>query len=88
MPLGAVLAFAADLGVRGLWSGLVSAMLLIIIGQYTYLYRTLDWEAAAQRARERAQRDATGAEESEGRGLAVADSARAAANQANEQHEI
>jgi multidrug resistance protein, MATE family len=75
VPLGAVLAYQAGLGVRGLWAGLILAMLLIIIGQYVHLYRTVDWQAASQRARERAAKDATGADENEGRGLAAADAA-------------
>jgi hypothetical protein len=40
-----------------------------------HLYRTVDWQAASQRARERAAKDATGADENEGRGLAAADAA-------------
>ena len=75
VPLGAVFAYQAGLGVRGLWAGLILAMLLIIVGQYVHLYRTVDWQAASQRARERAAKDATGADENEGRGLAAADAA-------------
>lgn len=81
LPLGAWLAFPGGFEERGLWMGLVAAMGLIIAGQYTYIFCTVNWAQAAERARERAlKRDADGAAaaESDGRGLAAADSAAAA----------
>ena len=82
LPLGTALAYHTDMGVRGMWAGLVAAVGAIVLMQYTYLLLTTDWAAAAVRARERAlQRDAGGAcgsleEEQPGRGLAAADAAK------------
>ena len=89
LPLGAALAYGEGLAERGIWMGLLLAMGLIVVGQYTYLARTTNWEQSARRARERAlAKDSpegaadsaarTAADESDGRGLAAADSAAAA----------
>ena len=78
VPTGSVLAFAGGLGARGLWAGLVGAMVIIVVGQYTYIATTTDWPAAAERARTRAlenDRPKTAVAESDTRGLVVADSA-------------
>jgi len=54
IPLGAVFAFELDFGVVGLWGGLVVAMVLLLAGQYTYMYKTVDWAQAATVAVEKA----------------------------------
>ena len=87
LPLGAFLAYHRGMGARGTWAGLVVAVGAIVLVQYTFLYFTVDWAAAAKRARERAlQRDRSAPQaaveehdeglESSGRGLAAADSAK------------
>ena len=79
------------MGVQGIWLGLVIAMAIALVGQYGYLLVTVDWAASARRARERAllasaegarqtttscgTSHGTSAAESDGRGLAAADSA-------------
>ena len=86
LPVGAALAYGGGLAERGIWMGLLLAMQLVVVGQYTYLMRTTNWEQAARRARERAlakdkkpdDANARAADESDGRGLAAADSAAAA----------
>ena len=81
IPVGAVLAFHAGLGVRGVWAGLLLAVSMILTGQYSFLLATTDWHAAAKIAREKAANKesaaaTTGDAESEMRGLAGADSAK------------
>ena len=93
LPVGSLLAYQARLGVHGLWMGLVLAIGLVVAGQYTYIGLRIDWLEAAKTARERAlAKDQTtsassghaegGAprvhDESDGQGLAAADSAKAA----------
>ena len=62
-------------------------MLISLVGQYAFIYRTVDWEDASKKAIERATQDDKGAaasassrggeagRESDSRGLAAADSA-------------
>ena len=89
LPLGALLAYQGQMGTHGLWTGLLVAIGLVVLGQYAHLARTVDWHEAARAARERAlakdqaaARDGGAgggaADESDGRGLAMADSAGAA----------
>lgn len=78
LPAGALFGYHG-LEERGIWLGLLVALLLALVGQYAYLLLTTDWQVAATKARERALGDikatTTGGGESEGRGLAAADSA-------------
>lgn len=84
LPFGSVLAYRTTLGVRGLWAGLDVAVGLIVLGQYTYMALTTDWAESARIAREHAlAKDTRGGQaaialESDGQGLAVADSAQLA----------
>ena len=84
LPLGSLFAYQGGLDERGIWLGLVVAMAVALVGQYLFLFATVDWAAAAKRARERSL-GAAGASatatrsESDGRGLAAADSASTAA---------
>ena len=80
LPVGSLLAYQAHRGVRGLWSGLVLAVALIVVGQYIYIGVTVDWDKSACAARERAlKKDQAGrASESDARGLAAADGAKEA----------
>ena len=80
LPLGTVLAFSARLGARGLWAGLDVAILLIVIGQYIFIYCAVDWEKAAANAREKALSKMMGGggeagAHADGQGLAATDSA-------------
>ena len=82
IPAGAALAYNTPMGVRGTWAGLLVAIVLIVVGQYSFLFVTTDWAAASKRARERALENcrsaATTADtESDTHGLAAADSAAA-----------
>jgi len=54
LPLGALLGLKGGLEERGIWLGLIIAMLLALVGQFTYLALAVDWEAAAESAREKA----------------------------------
>lgn len=83
LPVGALFGFHG-LEERGIWLGLIVAMLIALVGQYLYLLLAIDWEVAAKKARERALVDAkaTGtpgpgaaAGESDAQRLATADSA-------------
>ncbi|KAL1507431.1 hypothetical protein AB1Y20_008270 [Prymnesium parvum] len=82
LPGGALLAYDAGLGAEGLWCGLVLAMVLIIVGQYSYLWVAVDWAHAARVARERALGESGGvagemkAAENDRVALATADGAR------------
>ena len=90
LPLGTILAYQLDLGARGLWLGLLLAMLLVIFGQYAHIYRTINWVEAARLARERSlateqhgtaeastpSGERADQQDEEGRGLAGADSAK------------
>lgn len=81
LPVGTVLAYQAGFGVRGVWVGLLLSIAMIVLGQYSYLYATTDFEMASKVARERAlnkeqSAPAAGGAESEMRGLAAADSAK------------
>jgi MATE family multidrug resistance protein len=76
VPVGALLGYQGGLEERGIWLGLVLAMLVAFVGQYAYIFKVVDWDAASKRARERALQEGTGeGAESDGRGLAAADSA-------------
>lgn len=86
IPGGALLCYRAELGVHGIWLGLVGAIMLVIIGQYTFLGCTVDWAAAAAAARKKALCQGPGGEQqvgpaqssvSDGQGLASADGAKA-----------
>ena len=78
--MGSLLAYQAHRGVRGLWTGLALAVGLIVVGQYTYIALTVDWDQSARAARERAlKKDQAGrTAESDAQGLAAADGAKAA----------
>lgn len=80
LPAGAVLAFQAGMSARGLWLGLVIAMGLIVVGQYTFIATAVDWAEAARVARRKALKkpaeDSTSGIEAGGQGLAAADSAK------------
>ena len=45
IPSGAALAYSSHLGAEGIWAGLLLAMSLIVIGQYSYLLGVIDWMA-------------------------------------------
>jgi multidrug resistance protein, MATE family len=78
LPAGALLGFNG-LEERGIWLGLIVALLIALTGQYAYLLLGIDWEVAAKQAQERALADtkATGTcGESDKQGLAMADSAK------------
>ena len=60
---------------RGIWLGLIVAMLIALVGQWAFVLLAIDWEEASKQARERAQLDEKGITASDGRGLAAADSA-------------
>ena len=90
LPVGSFLGYSKGLAEEGIWMGLLLAMILIVIGQYAYLAVTTDWALASRKARERALVQGKGGagagagwssdlanDESDGRGLAMADSAAA-----------
>ncbi|XP_059191741.1 multidrug and toxin extrusion protein 1-like [Centropristis striata] len=52
-PIGVSLMFAADMGIVGLWTGLTLCVVMQAMFFVIYLWR-LDWDKAAQEARERA----------------------------------
>ena len=54
MPVGTLLAYRGGLAERGIWLGLIIAMLIALVGQYAYLAIAVDWGEAANRARARA----------------------------------
>ena len=66
---------------RGIWGALILAIVAIAIGQWTFIWCTVDWAEASKRARKRAlERDQPterATAESDTRGLAAADSAAA-----------
>ncbi|KAL3932531.1 MAG: hypothetical protein SGPRY_000660 [Prymnesium sp.] len=57
LPSGSLFAYQAHLAERGLWYGLIFAMMCIIVGQYAYIYFTIDWDQAADQAREKALKE-------------------------------
>ncbi|XP_051114959.1 protein DETOXIFICATION 16 isoform X2 [Andrographis paniculata] len=52
MPMAALLAFVLGIGGKGLWLGIVSALLVQVVSLFAMISRT-NWEHEAQRARER-----------------------------------
>ncbi|KAM9314779.1 multidrug and toxin extrusion protein 1-like [Pholidichthys leucotaenia] len=52
-PIGVSLMFAADMGIKGLWTGMTVCVLLQAVFFLTYLYK-LNWKVAAEEARVRA----------------------------------
>ncbi|KAJ1675208.1 ethionine resistance protein [Spiromyces aspiralis] len=45
VPLGAYLAFSSlDMGVPGLWTGLLISMIIIVVGQFIFVFGYIDWD--------------------------------------------
>ncbi|KAJ1676195.1 hypothetical protein EV182_008670, partial [Spiromyces aspiralis] len=45
IPVGAYLAFSSlDMGVPGLWVGLLAGLILIVTGQFTFIFGYIDWD--------------------------------------------
>jgi len=56
LPVGACLAFVANIGLIGLWGGIAVALFLIAIFASTLVFTT-DWEKQVERANERMRKE-------------------------------
>jgi len=56
LPTGAALAFGAQIGLIGLWTGIAVALFIIAIFA-SFLVYTTNWESQVERAMERVRKD-------------------------------
>ena len=50
LPVGTALAYGVNLGVHGLWIGLILAIFGIFVGHVIHIICTIDWDKAAELA--------------------------------------
>lgn len=73
IPFGVVLGYSLGWGTHGLWAGLDMSLCLIVFGHCMFIHCTVDWDAAARQAQERAS--VRSQAEGDGLALRAADSA-------------